>query len=50
MNPNEALKYVTKVAELLRIMIPTRFFDSIVVNNRFHSIFGSIDHNSMIMT
>ena len=31
-------------------MIATTFFDSIDVNNRFQSIFGSIDHNSMILT
>ena len=37
-------------AELLTIMIATRFLDSIVGNNRFQSIFGSIDHNSMNVT
>ena len=31
-------------------MIATRFLDSIVGNNQFQSIFGSIDHNSMIVT
>ena len=31
-------------------MIATRFFDSIVGNNQFQSIFGSIDNNSMIVT
>ena len=36
--------------DLLTMMIATRFFDSIVGNNRFQSIFGSIVHNSMIMT
>ena len=36
--------------ELLTIMIATRFLDSIVGNNRFQSIFGSIDHNSVIVT
>ena len=37
-------------SELLMIMIATRFFDSIVGNNQFQSISGSIHHNSMIMT
>ena len=41
-------------AELLTIMIGTkvwtRFFDSIVCNNWFQSIFGSIDHTSVIVT
>ena len=37
-------------AELLMIMIATRFFDSIFDNNPFQSIFGPIDHNSMIVT
>jgi len=32
------------------IMIETRFLDSIVGKNRFQSIFGSIDHNSTIVT
>ena len=32
------------------IMIATRFLDLIVGNNRFQSIDGSIDHNSMTMT
>ena len=41
---------MVKIAELLTIMIVTRFLDSIVGNNRFQSIFGSIDHNSMIVT
>ena len=36
--------------ELLTIMIATRFLDLIVGNNRFQSIFGSIDHNSMVVT
>ena len=31
-------------------MIATKIFDSIVGNNRFKSIFGSMDHNSMIVT
>ena len=31
-------------------MIPTRFLNSIIGNNQFQSIFGSIDHNSMIVT
>ena len=35
--------------ELLTIMIATRLLDSIVGNNRFQSIFSSIDHNSMIV-
>ena len=30
-------------------MIATRFFDSIVGNNNFQSIFVLIDHNSMIV-
>ena len=37
-------------SELLTIMIATRFLDSIVGNNQFQSIFGSINHNSMIVT
>ena len=41
---------MVKIAELLTIMIVTRFLDSIVGNNRFQSIFGSIDHNSIIVT
>ena len=32
------------------IMIATRFLESIVSNNHFRSIFGSINHNSMIVT
>jgi len=32
------------------IMITTKFLDLIVGNNRFQSIFGSINHNSMIVT
>ena len=36
--------------ELLMIMIATGFLDSIVDNNLFQSIFGSNDHNSIIMT
>ena len=39
-----------EIAELLTIMIATRFLDSNVGNNRFQLIFGSIDHNSMIVT
>ena len=35
--------------ELLKIMITSRFLDFIVGNNRLPSIFGSIDHNSMIV-
>ena len=31
-------------------MIVTIFLDLIVGNNLFQSIFGSIDHNSMIVT
>ena len=31
-------------------MIVTRFLDWIVGNNKFQLIFGSIDHNSMIVT
>ena len=31
-------------------MVVTRFLDSIVGNNRFQSLFGSLDHNSMIVT
>ena len=31
-------------------MIATRFFGSIVGNNRLQSIFGSIKHNNMIVT
>ena len=36
--------------QLLMVMIVTRFLDLIVGNDWFQSIFGSIDHNSMIMT
>ena len=35
--------------ELLTIMITSRLLDSIVGNNRFQSIFSSINHNSMIV-
>ena len=38
------------IAELLTIMITTRFLDSIGIKNRFQPIFGSISHNSMIVT
>ena len=31
-------------------MIATKFLDWIVGNNRFQSIFGSNDYNSMIVT
>ena len=41
---------IRKISELLTIMIETRFLDLIVGNNQFQSIFGSIDHNSMIVT
>ena len=41
---------IRKISELLTIMIETRFLDFIVSNNQFQSIFGSIDHNSMIVT
>ena len=34
--------------EFLTIMIAARFLDSTVGNNRFQSIFGSIDHNGRI--
>ena len=36
-------------SELLTIMIVTIFFDSIVGKNWFQFIFGTIDHNSMIL-
>ena len=39
-----------KNAELLTIMIAPTIFYSIVVNNRFQSIFSSMDHNSMMVT
>ena len=38
------------IPELLTIMIATRFLDLIVGNNRFQSIIGAMDHNSILVT
>ena len=35
------MHYILFLPELLTIMIGTRFFDSIVGNNQYQSIFGS---------
>ena len=36
------------MSRVAKVMIATRFMDSIVGNTRFQSVFGSVDHNSMI--
>ena len=43
------LKDGTQFTRVLTIMIATRFLDLIVGNNRFQSIFASIDHISMMV-
>ena len=40
----------SREAELLTIMMATRFLSSIVGNDRIQSLFCSIHRNSMIMT
>ena len=44
------MAFILVLAELLTIMIVTRFLDSTVGDNRFQPISGSIDHNSVIVT